>query len=312
MTLIAFAARRDRAEIITDTRTYNHVATQMGHTSKVMLLPHLDAAMLAQGSTGFERRWHMQALYLAQKTADFDDFTRQAPEHLAYVWREMSEDLDAENIGHGRTASIANSVVFLIGYSPEHQTFKAYGYASDFDFEPMDLAGLYVMPSPLDSRPGDLELHRLRAHLEAVHGAEGAQVVNTLAQQRPRPVPRRVEQWVDLAKAVRRDRALADLYSGFKTYVGGDVIHTTLRVGEAANRQIHRFNDSGAEFARMMAGSLHPVSQLAACDCGSGDRYVDCCLAAIAEEPCPCQSGTTFAHCCSVDAVQPAEESLSA
>ncbi|MDP9430532.1 MAG: SEC-C metal-binding domain-containing protein [Actinomycetota bacterium] len=95
---------------------------------------------------------------------------------------------------------------------------------------------------------------------------------------------------------------MADLYSGFKTYVGGDVIHTTLRRGESSSRRVHRFNDSGPEFARMMAGSLHPVSQAAACDCGSGRSFVDCCLAQIADEPCPCQSGARFAACCSIAA----------
>lgn len=302
MTMIAFAAHRDRAEIITDTVTYTHTATRMGHTSKVMLLPHLDAAMLAQGSTGFERRWHGQALYLAQHAADFDDFIREAPEHLRYVWERMAAFTEAENAEHGRSASVANSVVFLIGYSAERQAFKAYGYASDFDFKPMDLEGLYVMPSPLDRRPGDLELHRLRGHLPAVLGDQAPQAVAALAKLPAPSVPRRPAEWVELAKAVRRDRAMADIYSGLKTYVGGDVIHTVLRRGEATSRRVHRFNDAGAEFARMMAGSLHPVSQAGACDCGSGRRFVDCCLAEIADEPCPCQSGKVFAACCSITA----------
>jgi hypothetical protein len=302
MTMIAFAVHADRAEIITDTITYNHIATKMGRHSKVMPLPHLDAAMLAQGSTGFERRWHMQALYLAQHVADFDDLVREAPEHLAFVWRELEADAETENAVHGRSATVANSVVFLIGYSPAQGCFKAYGYASNFEFRPMDLDGLYVMPSPLDRRPGLLELHRLREHLADNFGTDGLQIADGLAKLPVLPAPESTVEWVELAKAVRRDRALVDLYSGLKTYVAGDVVHTTLRVGEVTSRRVHRFDDSGEEFNRMMAGSLHPVSQAAACDCGSGERFVDCCLAAIADEHCPCGSGTTFAQCCSVNA----------
>ncbi|MCF6507372.1 SEC-C domain-containing protein [Blastococcus sp. MG754426] len=302
MTLIAFAAHADRAEIITDTLTYTHTATRMGHTSKLLPLPHLDAAIVAQGSTGFERRWHMQALYLAQHAADFDEFAREAPAHLAHVWSELGIDLDAENIAHGRSATVTPSVVFLVGYSPQRQRFVAYGFASDHGFAPTKLDGLYAMPSPLDRRPGDLELHRLRGHLPAVLGDQADRAVAALGRLPIQPAPRRPEEWVDLAKAVRRDRAMADLYSGLKTYVGGDVMLTALRRGESTTRRIHTFNDSGSDFARMMAGSLHPMSQASACECDSGRRFVDCCLAAIADEPCPCQSGKVFAACCSINA----------
>lgn len=59
-------------------------------------------------------------------------------------------------------------------------------------------------------------------------------------------------------------------------------------------------DDTGDEFNRMMAGSLHPAGQLGDCDCGSGDTLVGCCLQAIADDPCPCGSGDTFGPCCRV------------
>ena len=300
MTLIAFAASRGRAEIITDTRTYTHTATRMGHTSKVMLLPHLDAAVMDQGSTGFGKQWRFEAMNLSQVATDFDDLHRRTPAAAAAVWERMTGDLAAENRQHGTSATLANSVVFHVGYSPERESFKAYGYASDFGFEPMDLAGLYVMPSPLSVRPGDLELHRLRNHLSAIGGAEGAATADALGQLPAPTVPRGPADWVALAKAVRQDRSLADIYSGFKTYIGGDVFHVSLRQGEATTRRIHRFTDSGPEFAQMMAGSLHPVSQAAPCDCGSGNRYVDCCLVPSLDKPCICRSGANLRDCCSI------------
>jgi hypothetical protein len=308
MTLIAFATHRDRAEIITDTQTYTHNGTRMGHHSKVLTLPHLEAAMMAQGSTGFEARWHVQALYLARQAVDFDDLVREAPGQLRYVWTELAGEMAEENATHGRSAEVTNSVVFLVGYSATERSFVAYGYASDFDFESMRLDGVYAMPSPLDRRPGDVELHRIRKHLRTYAEwlgddvAKADMATDRLGSLPPGPVPRKPADWVDLAKKIRRDRAMARIESGLKNHVGGDVIHTTVRVGSSTNRRIHTFADSGAEFAQMMAGTLHPISQAGPCECGSGKRYVDCCLRDMADEPCPCRSEKTFADCCSVNA----------
>jgi uncharacterized protein YchJ len=41
--------------------------------------------------------------------------------------------------------------------------------------------------------------------------------------------------------------------------------------------RVHRFDDNGEEFARMVAGSMHPVALAAPCACGSGKAGRDCC-----------------------------------
>lgn len=93
-----------------------------------------------------------------------------------------------------------------------------------------------------------------------------------------------------------------DINSGFKTIVGGDVHYTVIRRGSWSIKRIHTFNDSGAEFARMVEGTLHPLSQNAPCRCDSGRRYIDRCLAGMLDQACPCGSGQAFRSCCSIDA----------
>lgn len=86
----------------------------------------------------------------------------------------------------------------------------------------------------------------------------------------------------------------------FGVLIAGDLFHTTLRQGEYTTRRVHRFDDTSAEFQRMVSNTLHPVGQLGPCACRSGKRYVDCCLAPQLDKPCVCGSGETLAACCSV------------
>lgn len=51
----------------------------------------------------------------------------------------------------------------------------------------------------------------------------------------------------------------------------------------------------------MVYGTMHPNSQLALCDCGSGQLMV-ACHAPAQDGDCPCGSGDTFAACCCVTA----------
>ncbi len=236
MTLIAFHAQPDRADIITDTLSYTRTARHLGHTSKVTLMPHLDAAVMTQGSTDFAKAWTAEALTAAE-AADFDEFAERVGEALPVLWRRLP------GVGDDCERGRANSAVFVVGYSPRRRSFTAHGWASDFAFRRMDLDGLHVMPSPLGVRPSELELRRLGRHFDVYFGDTAP--VDRLRRLPPPAAPGSDAGWVELAKTVRADRALADLYSGFKTYVGGSVIHTRLTVGAATQRRVHTFDDTG-------------------------------------------------------------------
>ncbi len=300
MTLIAFHAQQHRADIVTDTRTYAHCARRLHRTSKVMTLPHLDAAVICQGSTGFASHWNTQARHLAAQTPTFDHLLEATESATIRTWNDLVDDVDAANEAFGAEGAIAPSVAFLVGLTS--RGFQAWQFASDNEFTPVQLTGLHVMPTPLDRRPSDLEAGRLLTHFHAAFG-DAAPIRHLMRQPAPAP-PQTRAGWVDLALAVRRDRALCDLSSGFKTYVGGDVRHTILTPGAVSDARIHAFDDTGAEFEQMVAGSYHPIAQAAPCQCGSGTAYVDCCLAPLADQPCSCGSGQVFADCCRVDVTQ--------
>ncbi len=303
MTLIAFHAQADRADVITDTGSYSRGNRRVASDPKIAPLPGPGGVVVTQGSGTFGRLWRDRVAALAATARDFDDLARQARADLRSTWAALDQQVQDTNRAEGTTTELANSTVFLIGYSARERRYRAYGFASDQKWTRMTLHGLYVMPSPLTVRPGPVELERLAKHFRA--NFDDATPVDQLRSLPTPTPPTSVEEWVQLARDVREERAMAPLYSGFKTVVSGDVVHTAVTAGGVSSRVVHTYDDGPEETARMYAGTLHPAAQAAACDCGSGSRYVDCCLAQIANEACPCGSGTTFAGCCSFTAPEP-------
>ena len=226
----------------------------------------------------------------------FDGFVQEAGPYLRAAWGDVRE--------RPRTPSF----VSIIGYSPEESRFKAYQFASDSDFERQDVEQAFIIPAPVDIRPSDLELARLKGSLLAgQRESDKAEILTVFEDWHQRPglvAPTTVKGWVRLGKHVRESRALApSVSSGLKVFVAGDLFHAVLRRGEFTSSRVHRFNDSGAEFAQLVAGTLHPISQLGPCSfCDSGRPYVDCHLAPKATQPCGCGSGKPFQTCCSVRA----------
>lgn len=86
MTLIAFHADIDHADVITDTLAYTRGSRHLSTFKKAMPLPGLDAAVLTQGSTSFSDAWYLQAEMLASEAADFDEFNELAAAALPHMW----------------------------------------------------------------------------------------------------------------------------------------------------------------------------------------------------------------------------------
>lgn len=258
MTLVAFTVQPNSADIITDTLTYRRNGRSLGATTKVLSLPHLDAAVMTQGGGEFGQQWDY-ILGSAQDQADsftFDDLSPLATSLLP----ELGESLEG-------VAGHCDSVVFHVGYSPSAGRFKAFGYSSTQGFREVDVSDeMCCMPQPLT------EVQR----------------------------PASVTQWVALAKQLRNERALAPI--GLKWFVGGSVHHTRLERGSITQRRVHTFDGSGPEFARMIEGTAHPQAQLADCSCGSGDITEMCHPHAPADAACTCGSGRTYGDCCRVSA----------
>ena len=296
MTLIAFSTDKNRADILTDTWSYSHGGRLIGSDSKVHSIPHLDAAHAVQGSCEFEALWNLGAIALAMHVGSFDGFVQEAGPYLRAAWGDVRE--------RPRTPSF----VSIIGYSPEESRFRAYRFDSDSDFERQAVDAPFIIPAPTDIRPSDLELARLKGSLLAGQSeSDKAEILAVFEDWHQKPgliAPTTVKGWVQLGKHARESRALApSVTSGLKVFVAGDLFHAVLKRGEFTTSRVHRFNDSGAEFAQLVAGTLHPISQYGPCSfCDSGRPYVDCCLASLASQPCLCGSDKPFQTCCSVRA----------
>jgi hypothetical protein len=295
MTLIAFSTSRNRADILTDTWSYSSGGRRIGSDSKVHAISHLDMAHAVQGSCEFEALWNLGAIALAMHVGSFDGFVQEAGPYLRAAWGDVRE--------RPRTPSFAS----IIGYSPEESRFRAYQFDSGSDFERQDIEGAFCIPSPGDTRPSGLELARLKGSLLAGQSeGDRAEILATLENWHQKPglvAPTTVRGWVRLGKYVRESRALVSASSGLKVFVAGDLFHAVLKRGEFSQSRVHTFNDSGAEFAQLVSGTLHPVAQYSPCSyCDSGRPFVDCHLASLATEACPCGSDKPFEACCSVRA----------
>jgi hypothetical protein len=300
MSLIALHADEHGAQIMTDTLAYTVTARRLRRATKVSALPHLDAAVLAHGGTReFSNFWAVHAS-LRAGAETFDELTDDAPAALADLWREIVEMTEHRNAVHGAHSTVPRAIALAIGYSHRHRRFRALAYQSENEFQPVELHGLWVIPSPLNVRPSAIEQTRLEETFQRLH--DDVDTARFLSELPEPAVPITDSDWTALARDVRQQRAVnADLYSGLKMYVGGDALLTRLQRGQQTTRRLLTFDDTGPEFEQMMTGSLHPTGQLGPCPCGDGGRFRDCCLTELYDQPCPCCSGKLFADCCLVD-----------
>ncbi len=294
MTLIAVHADTDHATLMADTRSSDYLQRRASHDAKVIHLPHLTAAVAYQGQAFFGRTVANDLLFIGGHLPDFDAVLDAAPALLAEAWTDMHV-LAAQGYAGARPRP---SVLFLVGYSAKRTSFKAVHLASDNSFEPVEIEGLHVLPAPSPDLMSTLEHGRLVEHF-AKFGIDDA-----LGSPAPQPIsaPASEAEWIELAKSIRAKRALAPVESGLKWTVGGHVFLSTLTRDSFTARRVHTFNDTGAEYAAMLAGTLHPLGQAGPCPCGSDLRLIDCCASHLRDQPCPCGFGERFADCCSIDA----------
>jgi hypothetical protein len=292
MTLIAFATYGDHAEFVTDSVRYTRTI-QLGQCTKSLTMPHMDAAVLAQGNSHFGEAAKAGAVQASSQVSTFDELIESAQSWLTDVWQQVLTEDTPARVGN-------ESVVFLIGWSDTEQEFTAYAFASEQGFKPVRVKSTWIMPSPWATRPSGLERRRMQGWMANHPDVDEAARLWALKPLAPRP--NSVDEWVRVAKDARHQRSLS---GGFAhVIVAGDVFHTRLGRGEITTRRVHRFADSGEEFAEMISGTQHPQAQMAACWCESGESYGDCHLAERYADghTCDCGSGKVFSECCSVGA----------
>lgn len=280
MTLIAFATHGDRATIATDTLAYDRGGRRMGHTSKALPLPHLDAAMMTQGTASFGIMAGCVIPRLGYLAPTFDALVTETPGALREAWAEVVE--------YDRIEATA----FLVGYSEAAGEFAAYGFAAEHDFEPWRIEGTFVMPTPRIFRASEFELARL-----AAEGDVDPQMLEEWRKAMPLPEVETAEDWTEVALAAWRDRSRGRIAP--TVFIGGRLHLTRLARGKVSTETIHTFDQDSEEFRDMVRGTLHPLGQVAPCSCGSGSAFADCCL--DVDLPCPCGSRgetKTIRECC--------------
>lgn len=296
MTLIALHAAKDHADLITDTWSYDNAGGSIAHNSKTHLIPHLDMAIASHGDVMFGVMWDSNASLLSREVADFDEFADNAQVAIAATWAQREADVAAENCAKGSDFKPSPPGVFLVGYSPARESFRAVGFAAEDGFEPWEIEGLFVTPSPLAVRPSEDELTRFRARMRPDVPEDEQNLADMLGCPPPK-VPANDEEWVGLALAAHR-RATLPTNSLLKVLIGGDLFHTHLELGISVQARVHSFDDSDEALAAVFAGTLHPIGLAGPCECGSGLTFLACCVAKVAGDPCWCGSGQPLGTCC--------------
>ncbi len=243
-----------------------------------MAMPHLDAILATQGDHTFGVAAQIE---FGELDVSFDDTADHAPQMLRSAWNSLGE----------RTPETEGSA-FFIGNSTKAGEFVAYRYLAEHNFEPEQVTGAHIMPTPLTYRPQSFEVERL-GWLD-----ENPQWREEWTEQPELPAPASRAQWIDLADAARTHRALFP-DPRFRVIVAGKLMWTRIAPGRIRTEVIHEFNDTGDELDRLVANTLHPRAQIAPCGCGSDKRALDCHITAAADEPCPCERyNKTFRNCC--------------
>lgn len=291
MTLISFATYGDHAEFITDTTWYTRYLEKLGLTTKHMHLTHLDAVILTQGDSEFGDYAQVSACKLGAESANFDALLRRLPDTLRAVYGDV-----------GVTPERGPCTAFAIGYSEEAGEFVGVVHASEQAFKPLRVTQ-WLMPTPWTLRPSGIELRRLRESMADDVDRSRVDLLPTVEQRwstMPKMAPPRdVDGWVELAKLANAQRTL-DNYA--EVLVLGNVIHGRLERGTATTSVVHTFQHTEEELQKILASTRHPIGQMQACWCGSGETFRDCHLRDYWADPCGCGSGQAFQDCCLVGA----------
>jgi SEC-C motif len=291
VTLIAFATSRNRADILTDTWRYTHLAEAVDRSTKVHPLHHLDAIWMSQGDCFFAQRWALLVGDIGGTVVDFDELVDVAPEYVQALWQNHLQEWP----------KTGDFVLFLVGFSTkEGGRFTAYQLAADFDFKLQRIDEPFAIPASPSYRMSNVEAHRLqRVIAEAAQPIpESAAYLDAWMEKPAMPAPPSAAEWLRLGTHLRETRAEIETGSLFKVLIGGDLWHTVIRQGEVTSRRVHTFNDHGEGYMRMLAGTLNPVGQLQPCWCGSGEKYIRCHLVPYLDQPCECGSGRMLRDCC--------------
>lgn len=287
MTLTLIHCTPERATIITDTLSYTQNMGRLGHSTKVHTLHHLDAAIATRGDAAFGAQARVLLEVLAVEASDVCDLIGRAAPLLAEEWREWSD---------GPRRSLP--AIFVVGRDPESGGYAAWCLEPLADWQPWRVEeDVFLYPSPLVTKPTDLELAHLALEPENKFSEQELALLAVSRQMAPPPAPEADTDLVVMAIVAREQRGVCD--SAMWTPIGGELYKTTLEEGLVMSSRVYAW-DSEEELLRQVGWSIHPLSQARPCHCESGRSFRDCHMRPIWTEPCDCGSSRTFYECCMV------------
>lgn len=279
MTLIGITCHGDHAELVTDSWRYSPSLLSLKHTTKTMMLSHLDAALLTQGAATFGHEAGARLSHLATEVDTFDELVGEAERPLRAAWATVAEGQDTTHV---------EARVFVVGWSPVQERFTAHGLFLENHFTPKSIDNAYLQPTPWTLRPHDFEIQSWKRLHPDDPGWQ-----DWLNNPRVQP-PRSPDEWSDLI-AGARGRALSSFLS---VPVGGKIFHTHIERGHQTTSLIHEYDTTIPELLGIVHYSLHPLAQVQDCWCGSGQPYRSCHLQGHRAAACLCRSGRPLEACC--------------
>jgi hypothetical protein len=274
MTLVAYAVHKDRAEILTDSLAYTADAADVIPSTKCVWISHLNAAIATTGSYLFGRKVVDWALHL-REAPEINGLAEQAFEAFEAFPKLWDEDYKKPMavFMFGWSNVLGRSLGFLLG-------------ADKRDLVPWHPRNLLSFENIGDHTLTDGTAWNVRPHAPVgFGGAQRGEVAadGALHGTHPDDMPTTEAEWVTLGRKARAHQAT--LPPDKRIVIGGHLTLTTITNGSAHQRIVHRFDDTGDEWARLLAGTANPA--------GAAHKWTG----VGRNEPCPCASGRKYKHC---------------
>lgn len=279
MTLVVVDTRPDQVLVMTDNLTTDASMRKILPFPgvKVVRMPGTAAAATSRGNVAVGLRWKIAAIdHSRRHGGGFDGLV----DAMQSILRTL-EGIDA-----------APFCAYAFGWSKADGGFRSVAAHTFSDLAPTDISGtVHVTPAPSGVEVSDVE-----ASIDAFQGHAPAPA------GRPADPLHSDPDWVALAQRIHADRSCstARTRQTGRIVIGGKVNLTRIDDSGVHTKVIHTFGT--ADFMAATSGTLHPYGQIGLCPCGSGDRFIDCCIPKWLHLPCLCESGKTLGDCCALDA----------
>lgn len=263
MTFLAVHLRPEALDVVTDSLGYTRDVGTVSHATKALYFPHLRAAVFGNGSHYVALRYKTWATAL-DLDGDVDDLADQSTEVLEVIWADFLR-------GRPDLAQTPTQVM-MAGWSERRGRMAGFAFAAgDEGF-------------PADANWMKLDLFDVAAHVghPDAYWMLGPQRHSDFMAT-PNDIPTEAAGWVDLAQRVRA--AAIKVPAEERIIIGGELLHTRVERDRATQTIIHRFDDTGDEFAQLTAGTANPA--------GAPHKWTG----VGRNDLCPCSSGRKYKHC---------------